>query len=240
MSIVIPALHEERRIGPTLDALAVLLKTVPYRRRTVEVIVVAADTVDKTKEIVLSKQSLFSTLTLLEPGKPVGKGRDVQYGILRARGRCVIFMDADLATPLHHIETFYAQCAAGNDIVIGTRNLLTYRSSGVRGIFAYVGNALYRLGGGMPVEDTQCGFKMFSAPAAKLCFSKLRIMGWGFDMELLAIAKANNLSLKTVRLPDWQHMPHSTHHESFARISLRSLKDFTLITTRRLRRIYEK
>ena len=235
LSIVIPAYCEERRIGNTLNALALFLKQDQYFRKTcVEVVVVAADAPDRTRDIVMSKWHLFDRFLLLEPGSRVGKGRDVQYGILRASGKVVVFMDADLATPLHHLREFYDACRSGYDVVVATRNLLTYRNNLLRGLFSSFGNTLYRFVGGMQVEDTQCGFKMFSERAAKLCFSKVTILGWGFDLEVLAIAQVNRLSIKSIRVTDWQHMPHSTYTDGVPRIAIRTIRDFSLVMLGRI------
>ncbi len=171
LTLVIPAYHEALRIGKTLDTLALFLKTDSFfKQKTVDVIVVVADSPDKTRQIVAAKRALFRHFSVLTPGAHVGKGRDVRYGMLRARGAAVIFMDADLATPLHHLEKFYRCCRSGSALVIGTRDLRHYRSNPFRNFFSAFGNSLYRLTGGAPVEDTQCGFKMFSHEAAELCF----------------------------------------------------------------------
>lgn len=236
LSIVIPAYHEERRIGQTLDELSTFLATDKFfSRKNIEILVIAADTPDSTHEIARSKEKLFEqkhiTFKLLLPGLHVGKGRDVQYGMLRARGRRVIFMDADLATPLRHLEQFYKLCERDSDIVIGTRDLLRYRPSKFRNIFSFISNRYYQLASGLHIEDTQCGFKMFTQSAAQLCFSKLTIMGWRFDLEILAIAQANHLAIKPVRIDDWQNKPHSTYTENVAQIFVHFIQDFAHITT---------
>jgi len=239
LSIVIPAYCEERRIGRTLDELAVFLQRDGFfKLKDVEVLVVAADAPDKTRAIVRAKQGLFKHFQLLQPGPCVGKGRNVQYGMLRASGMIAVFMDADLATPLHHLQTFYEACTDGNDVVIGTRNLLTYRSNVMRGVFASVGNLLYRVASGLWIEDTQCGFKLFNERARKLCFSKLTIFGWGFDLEVLAIAQANGLRLKPFRIDDYKHMPFSTHTEGIMQITARTVRDFGQIMINRLSGVY--
>lgn len=239
LSIVIPALHEEKRIGRTLDALASFLdKDNFFKHKNVEVLVVAADSYDRTHEIVKEKIPLFRALKLLKPGSVVGKGRDVQYGVQRAKGRVIVFMDADLATPLNHLKTFYVECDEGADVVIGTRNLKTYRSSKLRSLYSSFGNWLYRLAGGIKVEDTQCGFKMFTASAAQLCFSKLTILGWGFDLEILAIAHYYKLKIKPIRIDDYKHMPYSTHTDGVFKIAFRSIKDLLHITVKKLNRAY--
>lgn len=235
LSIVIPAYQEQKRIGRSLDELSAFLNNnVFFKDKNVEILVVAADTTDKTHKIVMSKISQFKQLELIKPGPKVGKGRDVQYGILRASGKMIIFMDADLATPLSHLKEFYIMCEQGNDIVIGTRNLHQYRSNPIRRTFSIIGNVLFRIGGGLWIEDSQCSFKLFNEQSAKLCFSKLKIMGWGFDMEVLAIAKANGLKIQACRIDDWKDMPYSTFTEGVIITSLRSISDLVRIVTNRL------
>jgi dolichyl-phosphate beta-glucosyltransferase len=239
LSIVIPAYGEEKRIGRTLDKLAAFLNNaVFFKMKDVEVLVVAADAPDKTHEIIAAKQRLFMRFIFLKPGPCVGKGRDVQYGMVRASGKIAVFMDADLATPLHHLQTFYTACVGGNDVVIGTRNLLTYRSNMIRSSFYGLSNFVYRMLSGLPYEDTQCGFKMFNERARKLCFSKLTILGWGFDMELLAIAQANDLNVKAIRINDYHHMPYSTHTDGILKIAVRTVRDFGHIMMNRLSHVY--
>jgi glycosyltransferase involved in cell wall biosynthesis len=239
LTIVIPALREEQRIGSTLDELAGFLKhDLFFKRKDVEVLVVAADSPDKTKDIVLAKRKLFKHLILLEPGPEVGKGRDVQVGMLRASGKVVIYMDADLATPLHHLERFYKACVGGSDIVAGTRNILKHHPSVIRRAISNIGNILFQVAGGVWIEDSQCGFKMFRKRAAQICFTKLTIMGWGFDMEILTIAHANNLKIASYRIDDWRSVPGGTFTEDMLRTTVRSLGDLGLIVLGRLTGAY--
>lgn len=234
LSIVIPALNEEKRIGKTLEALAKYLQQPFWQNKKVEVIVVSADSTDKTHEIVESKSKLFQYFQFLKPGAKVGKGRDVKHGMLHARGDLILFMDADLATPLHHIEKIYRQAERGSDLVVGTRDLRTIHDSLLRNFISNGGNILFRLAGGVWLEDSQCGFKMFRSPAARLCFEKMSIEQWGFDMEILAIAKANKLTIDTHRISDWQDMPGGTFEGKVIKNSLNSLYDLWLILVRRL------
>lgn len=233
LTIVIPALNEEKRIGDTLIKLSKHLKDCKFfNSKKIEVLVVSADSIDKTHEIVKSKERLFvdnHSLNLLKPGPVVGKGRDVQYGVLRAKGKVIAYMDADMATPLRHIEEFYKEVEKGNDLVIGTRNLLSYRDNKFKNLLSYIGNMIYRLSSGNNIEDTQCGFKMLTGKAAGLCFSKLTIFNWGFDVELITIAIANNLKVKTIRLNDWEDKPYSTYNEKPLEIMKRMFRDYRII-----------
>jgi glycosyltransferase involved in cell wall biosynthesis len=237
--VVIPAYREEKRIGKTLDELAAYLKREKtFKNKKVEVLVVSADSLDKTHDIVRSKQDKFNHFKLLLPGPKVGKGRDVQYGMLRAKGEVVIFMDADLATPLKHLPKFYHTWLSGSDLVIATRNLRKHHPHLPRRLLSNTGNLIFRFAGGVWVEDSQCGFKMFSHDAAQLCFSKLTILGWGFDMEVLAIARANKLKMTTYRVNDWISVPGGTFVGSMIKSSVVSLIELGYIFWNRLRRTY--
>lgn len=239
LSIVIPAYREEKRIGNTLDKLAAFLRTdQTLKGKNIEVIVVAADAPDNTTKVVRSKQHLFTRLVLLEPGPKVGKGRDVKHGMLHASGEAVLFMDADLATPLPYISTFYAHHQEGHDVVVATRNLRTHHPNFIRRLISNTGNLLFRMASGVWIEDSQCGFKLFSRHAAQKCFSRLTIMGWGFDMEILAIAKAHNLRSKAHRVEGWLSVPDGTFSEGMFKNSLTTLRDLHTIFWKRLRGAY--
>ncbi len=238
LGIVIPAYSEELRIGSTLDQLLGFLTTDPFLAKlNTEVLVVVADSLDQTHRIVRQKAVHYAKknipLRLLTPGPKVGKGRDVQFGILHADSDAILYMDADLATPLHHIPQCYEALQQGADIVIGTRDLMKYRNGYARNLFARFGNVLYRVAGGLRVEDTQCGFKLFKRDAAQLCFSRLTILGWGFDIEVLAIAQTHKLSIVAHRIDDWKDMPFSTYTDSMLKISTRSMRDMAKITWNR-------
>lgn len=242
LSIVIPALNEEKRVGKSLDELAAFLKKDPtLRKLAVEVVVVSANSRDKTHEIIASKAKKFPIFMFLKPGARVGKGRDVAYAMLRANGKYIVFMDADLATPLRHLPQFYKMAIKDSlPIVVGTRNLQKHHHNIIRRTISNGGNLLFRIAGGVWIEDSQCGFKMFERSAAQLCFSKLTIQGWGFDMEVLAIARANKLRIKTVRLNDWKHMPDGTFEEGMLKNIVASLGDLMHIARHRLTGTYKR
>jgi len=240
LTIVIPAYSEEKRIGKSLDELAQFLKKDKLMKTlSVELIVVSADSADKTHEIVTSKLKKFTDAKLLKPGERVGKGRDVKYAMLKAKGDAVIFMDADLATPLKHLPKFYKLYLKGNEVIIATRNLLKHHPSAARRLLSNTGNLLFRVAGGVWVEDSQCGFKMFSHKAAQVCFSKQTIMRWGFDMEILAIARANKFKITSCRVNDWVSVPEGTFVEGIVKSSLTSLGELGHIFWNRIKGTYK-
>jgi len=240
LTIVIPAYKEEKRIGKTLDTLSDFVKKELGHLKT-EIVVVSADSSDKTREVAQKKAAKFTNFKLLKSDLSPGKGRHVQHGMLRAQGEAVMFMDADLATPLRHLPKFYNAYKQGYDVVIATRNLRRHHPGYARRLLSNTGNLIFRLAGGVVVEDSQCGFKLFSQKAANVCFSKLTIMRWGFDMEVLAIAHANKLSLKTYRINDWVSMPDGPFAtERLLKNSLVSLMDLARIFKNRILRSYIK
>lgn len=240
LSIVIPALNEEKRLGKTLDQLHKFLTTnASMRKLKCEVIVVNADSVDNTRSVALEHGRQFGNFRLLSPGKKAGKGRDVQYGMLHAKGNYVIFMDADLATPLRHLPRFYDLACGGYDVVVATRNLKKHHNKLSRRTLSIMGNLAYRILGGVWTEDSQCGFKLFSKQAAKVCFGNQTIMRWGFDMELLTIAKARRLSVKFVRINDWRAIDGGTFDNSQTlKNALETLHELLIIFKNRISLAY--
>ena len=205
-TIIIPAYNEEKFIGSTLDKLREFLKSNGTLHQA-EIIVVTADSPDKTAEIVKSKAKLFRTFKFIEPGRRIGKGRDVREGIMAAKGQYILFTDADLATPLRHITSAWQQLKSGSDMVIGERDIKKINRQFHRGFGAFIsiaGNRLARLLVGSGIADTQCGLKAFNRKAAKLIFPKLTITGWSFDMEAIVIAKQSGLKISHIPIGDWR------------------------------------
>lgn len=201
-SIIIPALNEAQFIGSTLESLRAFLELQSWAGTT-EVIVVAANGTDDTATIAKQHSASFAHCKVIEPGPKVGKGRDVRQGMLAATGMYRLFMDADLATPLHHLVRAFDELEKGADVVIGERDLLKVHKTIKRRMVSKVGNALIRMMLGLKYRDSQCGFKGFSAQAADLLFNKQTITGWGFDIELLTIAREHGLRVATLSVPDW-------------------------------------
>jgi dolichyl-phosphate beta-glucosyltransferase len=239
LSIVVPAYREEKRIGKTLDELAKFIttdKTMKYV--DIEVIVVSANSPDKTHTIVERKAKLFTNFQFIKPGPKVGKGRDVRAGMLKAKGKAVIFMDADLATPLRHLPGFYKAFLDGAEVVVGTRNLKKHHPEFLRRMLSHTGNILFKILCGVWIEDSQCGFKLFSRRATSVCFKKMTILGWGFDMEVLTIARINGFRMQPIRINDWKSVPGGTFIGNALKNSTDSLKELLYIFWGRLRGRY--
>jgi dolichyl-phosphate beta-glucosyltransferase len=241
-SFVIPAYAEQEFIGDALDRLQQYLKSIKIFDCS-EVIVVAADGGDDTASIVREKIKSWSNIKLLEPGPKVGKGRDVRLGILNSVGSSVLFMDADLATPLKYIEPTLDLLAQKNSaVVVGVRDLL-HAHKGIRKYGSYLSNILIRTVIRSNIADTQCGFKAFSSEAASKIFGSSLIDGWGFDIEVLYLAKKYNYSIKTIAIVDWfdpKDDQGGLAGESKIKAFIRTLGDLRRIIINDLRKKYEK
>jgi glycosyltransferase involved in cell wall biosynthesis len=204
LSIVIPTYNEEGRIGDTLDKLS---KYLNKEKINAEVLVVDAGSPDKTVDVVKKHSKTFDRLRIINAGpKPKGKfikGKQVKKGMLEAKGDNVLFMDADLATPLKYIKQALIQLKSGNQVSICIRNLQKSHK-GLRKFISGAGNFLVQTVLLPGISDTQCGFKAFTHEAAQAVFPLQTIDSWGFDMEILAIARKKGYSIGLINVPDWE------------------------------------
>lgn len=225
LSIIIPAKNEGKRLGKTLNELSAYLKKTNLGM--VEVLVVA-DGEDNTVEVADSKRPLFDAYKVLKDIQKPGKGAAVKYAMLKASGQYRLFMDADLATPLHHLETLQKHINSGSDVIIGVRNLSSSHT-GLRKFISNFGNFLVRLLLGLKIHDTQCGFKAFRADVAKDVFDKQRILGWGFDMEVLAIARSRGNTIQAIAINDWRDVAGGTFNNVAVAGAISTFKDLLKI-----------
>lgn len=230
-SIIVPAYQEAARIGETLDRLAEYLRE--QGAGDTEVVVVVADSPDGTADIARGKADRFKQLRVVEPGPKVGKGRDVRIGMYEAAGKYKLFMDADLATPLHHLQPAWGALENGSDVVIAVRDL-TSSHTGLRKFVSGFGNRLVQLLILPGYKDTQCGFKGFTEQAAEQLFSRQTILGWGFDMEILTIARLRKLRVAQLPVPDWSDKPNGTFEAQVGSAALETLGELMTIWWRRL------
>ena len=204
-SIVIPAYNEARRITATLEK---VLAYVAEQQWAAEIIVVNDGSRDQTAEIVHRFMEQNAAVRLLENPGNRGKGYSVRNGVLNARGKWILFSDADLSSPIAEAPKLFAALAAGADVAMGSRWLQrqtqTLRQPLFRQILGRVFNGLLQMILGLKYEDTQCGFKAFTRDAAQVLFSRQKIDRWAFDPELLFIA--DRLGVKVEEVPvAWAH-----------------------------------
>jgi dolichyl-phosphate beta-glucosyltransferase len=209
LSIVIPAYNEQGRLEPTLRA---YLGYCRDARRDVEMIVVDDGSTDGTTSLVESLSGEFPELRLLRLAQNQGKGYAVRSGVVNARGRRLLFADADGATPIGEVERLDAALDAGADVAIGSRALaagdVRVRSRLHRRLIGRTFHLLVRLSGVDGIADTQCGFKLFRGPVAHALFSRMRTSGFSFDVEVLLMARLCGFDIAEVPV-NWTHQPGS-------------------------------
>jgi len=204
-SIVIPAYNEGVRIKLTLQK---IFSWAERCGQSIEVIVVNDGSRDATVEIVNEYAEKHPFVRLLHNPGNRGKGYSVRNGMLRAHGDVLLFTDADLSSPIEEADKLFAAIASGADIAIGSRWLKTelqiQKQPLYRQLFGRLFNLTLRLVLGLRFKDTQCGFKAFSRQAAQAIFPRQNIERWGFDPELLYLAR--RLGFQTVEVPvAWAH-----------------------------------
>ena len=204
-SIILPAYNESARIGATLDR---ILAFIAQQHWHAEVIVVNDGSTDSTAEIVRSYSATNPALRLLDNPGNCGKGFSVRNGMLRASGDFLLFSDADLSSPIEESVKLFAAISQGADIAIGSRwlrpELQKQRQPLYRQLFGRMFNLALRIILRLKFRDTQCGFKAFTRRAAHAIFPLQQIERWGFDPELLYLARKFDFVVKEVPVA-WSH-----------------------------------
>jgi dolichyl-phosphate beta-glucosyltransferase len=211
-SIVIPAYNESVRIRPTLHA---LLRHIQEQNWDAEILVVNDGSSDDTAQIIREFGKLHSQVLLVENPGNRGKGYSVRNGMLHARGDICLFTDADLSSPITEAQKLFDAIARGADIAIGSRwlrtELQTERQPLYRQVFGRIFNLVLRVVLGLNFADTQCGFKAFRHDAAQRIFPLQRIERWGFDPEILFLARRAGFRVEEVPVL-WAHSEGTRLH----------------------------
>jgi glycosyltransferase involved in cell wall biosynthesis len=204
-SIIIPAYNESQRIVPTLDR---ILTYITEQAWDAELIVVNDGSRDDTAKIVQRYVERNPVIRLVENPGNRGKGYSVRNGMLNAHGELLLFSDADLSSPIEEAPKLFRAIEDGADVAIGSRwlrsDLQTARQPLHRQLFGRVFNLALRIILGLKFKDTQCGFKAFTRSAAQSIFPLQRIERWGFDPELIFLAKKQRLRIVEVPVK-WAH-----------------------------------
>jgi dolichyl-phosphate beta-glucosyltransferase len=189
ISVIIPAYNEESRLPVYLAQVLAYLR---LKGPSFEVIVVDDGSSDGTALLVERSAELEPRLRLIRLPGNQGKGAAVRTGMLQAHGKLRLFADADGATPITELERLRKSIDQGADVVVGSRALhdasRKVRSKLHRRIMGTVFNYLVRVLAVHGIEDTQCGFKLFTAAAARAVFALQRIDRFGFDVEILFLS----------------------------------------------------
>ena len=211
-SVIIPAYNESRRIVTTLNQ---VLSFIASNGWDAELIIVNDGSRDDTPEIVQQYAQRNPMMRIIENPGNRGKGYSVRNGMLNARGKILLFSDADLSAPIEEATKLLDAIAEGADVAMGSRwlkpELQRQRQSLHRQFLGRVFNVLLRVVLGLNFADTQCGFKAFKRDAALAVFRLQRIERWGFDPEIIYLAQQRGF--KVVEVPvQWSHDDKTTIH----------------------------
>ncbi len=209
LSIVIPAYNEASRIEPTIRDIVAYCR---QGQRVFELLLIDDGSRDDTSSIGRRLAEEFSELKLIRLAANQGKGFAVRTGVLNAIGRVVLFADADGSTPISEIERLESALEAGADVAVGSRQR---RAAGVQvkaklhrrligRTFHFLVESLANPG----VKDTQCGFKLFRSEVSHDLFSRMRMNGFSFDVEVLVMARRRGYRVAEVPV-NWTHQPGS-------------------------------
>lgn len=201
LSIIVPAFNEERRLPATLKALDAYLEGRHFDQA--EILVVDDGSMDATAKLTTEFSRRSPYVRLLSNAENHGKGYVVRQGLLAANCEWVLFTDADLSTPIEDLARLEAAIqASGADGALGSRAVnrkLTGRHQPLwREFSGRFFNLVMRLLTGLPYRDTQCGFKLFRRDAAQAVAARQRLDGFGFDVEILFIARSLGFRLQEV------------------------------------------
>ena len=207
LSIILPAHNEEQRLPQTLLEIDQFISEQSWK---VEVVIVENGSLDRTLEIAREYASSHTNVVVIHEDRP-GKGLAVKQGMLAASGNYRFFCDVDLSMPIDQIPRFLPPVLTSVDIAIGSREAkgsIRYNEPFYRHfigrLFSYVVWFLVLPG----INDTQCGFKCFTAAATQKLFPLQTVHDWAFDVEILAIAKKMGYKIVEVPIP-WYYSPQS-------------------------------
>ena len=231
-SLVIPAFNEVDRLRPPLERAVEWLRD---RGRPFEIIVSDDGSSDGTTGLVERLRTEIPELRLVRSPVNRGKGHAVRIGVATASGSLVLLADADGATPIDQLVLLEAAIDAGADVAIGSRaHADNVERRWYRHLIGRSFHLLVRLFGTRGIRDTQCGFKLFTASSAKDLFSRARINGFSFDVEILLLAQ--RLGHRIAEVPvAWVHQPGS--RINLVTDSMRMALDLIVIRVRALRGI---
>ncbi|MEX2145158.1 MAG: dolichyl-phosphate beta-glucosyltransferase [Candidatus Spechtbacterales bacterium] len=212
LSVIIPAYNEAERIGGTLLDVDKYLTSQDY---AYEILVVNDGSADNTVDTVKSYKKLIGNLELIDNKKNHGKGYVVRKGMLEAKGKWRLFMDADGSTSVDHVEKMWPLTEKDYKVIIGSRDSKDAKGAKqnvkqplARRLLGNMGNILIQVVGVWGIWDTQNGFKMFHEEAAQKIFSKALIDKWGFDIEALALARKMDYKIGIIPV-SWKDDPRS-------------------------------
>ncbi len=211
LSIVVPAYNEAARLPATLEKIIAYLRSRPIEFH--EILVVDDGSRDGTAAVAEGLAVEHPELKVLRNPGNRGKGYSVRHGMLEARGEWVLFTDADLSAPIEELDRLAAAVTRERaQAAIGSRgidsSMIGVHQPGFREAAGRFFNLVTRVFTGLPFKDTQCGFKLFHRDAVQRIFSRQRLERFGFDVEILFIARVQGIRVGEVPVR-WDHVEGS-------------------------------
>jgi glycosyltransferase involved in cell wall biosynthesis len=236
-SFIFPAYNESERLATSLPRVQDYIR---QRKISAEIMVVNDGSRDRTADVVHDFAERDPSIRLLENPGNRGKGYSVRNGMLHAHGNILLFSDTDLSSPIYEADKLFAAIEAGSDVAIGSRwlqrELQTERQPLMRQLYGRLFNLGLRIVLGLRYRDTQCGFKAFTREAAQVIFPRQRIERWGFDPEILFLAR--KFKLGTVEVPvEWAHDHRSKINP--VRDGIRMAREVLQVRLNDMRGLYE-
>ena len=208
LSVIIPVYNEGQRIKKTLDHVKEYLKNQDF---DYEVLIINDGSTDYSEEEIKNQIKNWPKFIYFSYQPNQGKGAAVKYGVEKALSQYILFMDADESTPIDQFEPF-KPFLSSCPVIIGSRYLkkgyIKIKQPIWRILFARFSNRLIRWTLGLNISDTQCGFKLFEREAAERIFPRMTLKRWGFDFEILLIAKKLGYPIREVPV-FWYHEKRS-------------------------------
>jgi dolichyl-phosphate beta-glucosyltransferase len=232
LSIVLPAHNEEQRLPETLRQVSGFIQSQNY---LIEIVIIENASSDRTLEIAKEFAGLHENVLVMHEDRP-GKGLAVKEGMLAASGKYRFFCDVDFSMPITEIPKFLPPNLKDVEIAIASREAkgaIRYDEPFYRHIIGRLFNMMVWILALPGINDTQCGFKCFSAEVSQKLFPLQSIHGWSFDVEILAIAK--QLGYKIIEVPvPWYYQPQSKVNviKDFIRTFVELFKVRKIIRTR--------
>ncbi len=227
LAIIIPAYNEQERLGPTLARIAEYARTLDF---DTEIWVVNDGSSDDTAKLVKCVAESEPLVHLLDCEQNQGKGAAVRRGMLEIDAEWLLMSDADLATPIEELDKLWPHVNEQTPIAIGSRPLkeseLEVRQPWYREFMGRAFNLAVRTLGIKGIADTQCGFKLYRQDVARDIFSRSKIDGFGFDFEVLMIARDLGYAIAEVPIR-WQHKEGSK--VNLLRDGVRMLRELMLL-----------
>jgi dolichyl-phosphate beta-glucosyltransferase len=229
LSVIVPAYNEETRMRSSLQAIEDYLRGLG---RSYEILPVNDGSTDGTLSAMREYAAGSDSVRVITYERNAGKGCAVRRGMMESRGEFGMFTDTDLSAPIDELPKLFLAIEQGNDIAIGSRAVRGsvrikhqpfYRELGGKGL-----NLVIRALAVPGIHDTQCGFKLFKGELARRIFSRCFLDGWGFDVEVLYLAR--RLGYRIAEVPVvWSHAEGSKIHPF--RAGLQVIRDLIRIRT---------